>query len=142
ITPEPDDYDKAVDVLIDRINRRHPRGLAKVLASFRKQYYQNAARIVLTKKQYPACQAGFMLAHISPSGEVWACCTEARSFGNLRHHDYDWNKIYFESPKRDEIRGRIRRKECACPLANAGYVNILFHPRSLARVALDYVRGS
>ena len=23
---------------------------------------------------------------ISPSGEVWACCTEARSFGNLRKH--------------------------------------------------------
>jgi hypothetical protein len=82
-----------------------------------------------------------MLAHISPSGEVWACCTEARSFGSLRQHDYDWSRIYFESPKRHEILGRIRRQECACPLANAGYINILFHPRSLLRVARNYLTG-
>ena len=78
---------------------------------------------------------------LPPSGEIWACCTEARSFGNIRDHDYDWGRIWYRSEKRHEIRGRIRRKECACPLANAGYVNILFHPPSLARVAKTYLVG-
>jgi MoaA/NifB/PqqE/SkfB family radical SAM enzyme len=140
ITPHPDDFDRAVDTMIREIDRRQPRGLARLLSSFRRVYYRNAARIVRTKHQYPACQAGFFVAHISPSGEVWACCTEARSFGNLRRHGYDWKRVFFESEKKDEIRGRIRRQECACPLANAGYVNILFHPRSLLKVARDYLR--
>lgn len=140
ITPDPADYERAVGVMIREIDKRRPRGIAKLLAAFRRQYYRNAARIVRTKQQYPACQAGFFVTHISPSGEIWACCTEARSFGNLRLHDYDFKRVYFDSPKKDEIRGRIRRRECACPLANAGYVNILFHPKSLLRVARDYLR--
>ena len=126
--------------MLDEMSKRKPRGVAKLVHAFRRQYYQNAARIVRNGGQYPACQAGFSLAHISPSGEVWACCTEAQSFGNLRDHAYDWGKIFFESEKKDEIRRRIRRQECSCPLANAGYVNILFHPRGLAKVALDYLR--
>ncbi len=85
-------------------------------------------------------QAGFLLAHVSPWGEVRACCTEARSFGKLPKHDHDWKRIFFESEKKDVIRGRIRRQECSCPLANAGYVNILFRPRSLLQVARDYLR--
>jgi MoaA/NifB/PqqE/SkfB family radical SAM enzyme len=140
ITPEPDDFDRAVQVMLGEMDRRRPQGVARLVHAFRRQYYQNAARIVRHKRQYPPCQAGFMLAHISPSGEVWACCTEARSFGNLRDHDYDWRSIYFRSPKRHEIRGRIRRQECVCPLANAGYVNILFHPRGLLKVARDLLR--
>lgn len=140
ITPHPDEFDRAVDTMIREMDRRQPRGVAKLVASFRRVYYRNAARIVRTGRQYPACQAGFFLAHISPSGELWACCTEARSFGNLRTHDYDWKRVFFESEKRHEIRGRIRRRECSCPLANAGYVNILFHPRSIGKVVREYLR--
>lgn len=141
ITPDADEFARAVEVMLKEMASRRPKGLARLLAAFRKIYQQNAVKIVRDKRQYPACQAGFMLAHISPSGEIWACCTEARSFGNLRDNDYDWGKVYFDSPKKQEIRGRIQRKECACPLANAGYVNILFHPKSLLRVAQDYLLG-
>ena len=139
ITPHPDDFDKAVEVMIKQMERRRPRGVARLIASFRKQYYRNAARIIRDRVQSPPCQAGFALAHISPSGELWACCVEARSFGSLRENNYDWGKVYFDSPKKDEVRGRIKRGECACPLANAGYVNILFSPKGLMKAALDYV---
>ena len=101
-----------------------------------------AARIVRQRRQSPPCQAGFALTHISPSGELWACCVEARSFGNLRQNGYDFRKLYFESPRGPKIRGRIRRGECACPLANAGYVNILLSPGGLAKTALEYLRSS
>ena len=67
------------------------------------------------------------------------CCTEARSFGNLRDHDYDWGRVYFDSPKKDEIRGRIARQECACPLANAAYTSILCDTGSLVQVARNLV---
>jgi MoaA/NifB/PqqE/SkfB family radical SAM enzyme len=141
ITPDPDEFEAAVGVMLAEMGRRRPTGVARLVAAFRRQYQLNAVRIVREKRQHPACQAGFMLAHLSPSGELWACCTEARSFGNLRDHDYDWNRVYFHSPLKEQIRGRIRRRECVCPLANAGYVNILFHPRSLVRVAWNYVTG-
>ena len=139
ITPNPDDFERAVNVMLEEMNRRRPSGLPRLVAAFRRQYQRNAVRIVRERRQYPACQAGFMLAHVSPSGELWACCTETRSFGNLRNHDYDWGRVYFHSPLKAQIRGRIRRRECACPLANAGYVNILFHPKSIAKVAWSYV---
>ncbi len=100
ITPDPDAYDRAVETMLREMDRRRPRGVARLVAAFRRQYYRNAARIVRTKRQYPACQAGFMLAHISPSGEVWACCTEARSFGNLREFGYDWDRVYFRSERK------------------------------------------
>ena len=34
----------------------------------------------------------------------------------------------------------IAAKECACPMANANDANMLLHPPTLARVALDVVR--
>lgn len=141
ITPEPPAFARALRAMEDEAGRRRPRGLARLLAAFRRQYQRNALAILERGRQVPACQAGFMLAHISPAGDVWACCTEARSFGNLRDHDYDWSAVYFEGPRRHTVRRRIRRGECACPLANAGYVNILFHPPSLARVAWSLLLG-
>ena len=36
----------------------------------------------------------------------------------------------------------IKRKECACPLANAAYTSMLCHPGSLARVALHLLPGT
>ena len=38
------------------------------------------------------------------------------------------------------LRGSIKRKECACPMANANYANMLLHPPTVAKVMLDMVK--
>ena len=40
----------------------------------------------------------------------------------------------------EELRGSIKRKECACPMANANYANMLLHPPTVAKVMLDVVK--
>jgi hypothetical protein len=37
----------------------------------------------------------------------------------------------------EQLRGSIKRKECACPMANANYANMLLHPPTVAKVVLD-----
>jgi hypothetical protein len=54
--------------------------------------------------------------------------------GNLREHDYDFKKVW-NSRSAKNIRKSIKNKECACPLANAGYTNLLVSPKSLLKVA-------
>jgi hypothetical protein len=41
----------------------------------------------------------------------------------------------------EELRGSIQRKECACPMANASYANMLLHPPTVAKVAADVLRN-
>jgi hypothetical protein len=38
------------------------------------------------------------------------------------------------------LRRSIANKECACPMANANYANMLLHPPTMAKVALDVVK--
>jgi len=39
-----------------------------------------------------------------------------------------------------KMRRSIANKECYCPMANASYANMLLHPPTLAKAALDVVR--
>ena len=39
------------------------------------------------------------------------------------------------------LRRSIYDKECACPMANASYANMLLHPPTVAKVALEVARG-
>ena len=38
------------------------------------------------------------------------------------------------------LRRSIAAKECSCPMANASYANMLLHPPTLARAALDVAK--
>ena len=40
-----------------------------------------------------------------------------------------------------KLRKSIYEKECACPMANASYANMLLHPPTVARVGLEMVKG-
>ena len=64
----------------------------------------------------------------------------AESVGNVRDHDYDFGAIWF-GQLADSFRASVKNKECACPLANASYTNMLLEPRTLARVAANMVGG-
>ena len=111
--------------------------ISNITQAFRIQYYELVKRILLKKRQVLPCYAGFISAQIAPDGEVWPCCINAESIGNLRDVNYDFRKVWF-SKKAQEKRKSIREKKCYCPLANASYTNMLFSFRTLAKV-LKYI---
>jgi len=121
--------------------KRRLRGLGRFTVAFRAAYYQLARRVLAEKRQVIPCYAGWASAHIAPNGDVWTCCVRADPVGNLRQTAYDLRPIWFEQVGRlRELRRSIRAQECACPMANASYANMLLHPPTLLRVARDVLR--
>jgi MoaA/NifB/PqqE/SkfB family radical SAM enzyme len=134
ITPTNEDFRRAIDHLrnVIRHNRStHP--VARLVESLRLEYYELAARILEEKRQVIECYAGWASAHLAPDGHVWGCCVRAESVGNVRDHGYDFRTVW-NSERADAFRASVRAHECACPLANASYTNLLLDGPSLARV--------
>jgi MoaA/NifB/PqqE/SkfB family radical SAM enzyme len=139
ISPEPHEYAQAVDYLSGRMREKrtkHPVG--RLVESLRLEYYQLVKRTLTEKTQVIPCFAGWASAHLAPDGDVWGCCVRAEPLGNVRETNYDFSKVWF-SAKSDEFRRSVKAKECACPLANAAYTNMLLSPSSMLRVAKNYV---
>lgn len=135
ITPAPEEYAPIADYLSARSRTVEAKGLTRFTQAFRAQYYQWAKQILMEQVQVIPCQAGWASGHIAPDGDVWTCCVRAEPVGNLRQSGYDLRPIWYE--RVDGMR-RLRRsiagRECACPMANASYANMLLHPPTLARV--------
>ena len=140
ITPQPADYDPIADFLSQQAKQTPKKGIARFTQAFRAQYYQLAKRVLHEHDQVIPCYAGWASAHIAPNGDLWSCCIRAESVGNLREHNYDITPIW-RSQAMQQLRGSIKRKECACPMANANYANMLLHPPTVAKVILDVARG-
>ncbi len=139
ITPDPADYRRAVKHLSNAIRAhrsRHP--VARLVESLRLEYYELSSRILEEHRQVIDCYAGWASAQIAPDGHVWGCCVRAESIGNVRDHAYDFRTVWF-GPQADAFRASVRAHECACPLANASYTNLLLDAPSLARVAGNMV---
>lgn len=134
ITPGYEKYHKAIDFLMAEMKKSTPNGVAKIAQSFRLEYYNLVKRYLQEDKQIVPCFAGVASCQIAPDGEVWPCCIRADSMGNLRDHNYDFKKIW-NSRSAKKIRNSIKNRECACPLANASYTNLLVSPKSLTKVA-------
>ena len=107
-----------------------------VVESLRLEYYELAARILEEKRQVIDCYAGWASAHLAPDGNLWGCCVRAESMGNLREHGYDFRPVWFGETA-EAFRRSVKNKECACPLANASYTNLLLDVPSLARVTAN-----
>ncbi|HHH41414.1 MAG TPA: radical SAM protein [Chloroflexi bacterium] len=133
ITPSLEAYSWAIDELVRRLERQSFRGIARITQAFRLEYYRLVKRFLAEETQVIPCYAGWASAQIYADGTVWPCCVRADGMGNLREVGYDFKKVWF-SPQADRIRRSIRNKECACPLANAAYTNMLMHPPTVARV--------
>ncbi|MBD3367937.1 MAG: radical SAM protein [Candidatus Eisenbacteria bacterium] len=140
VTPSPEQYGRAVDYLIERIRAERHAGIARVTQAFRVRYYEMVKRYLASHRQIIPCYAGVASAQIAPDGDVWFCCIEAASVGNLREAGYDFPTVWF-SPEARRLRGHVRRGECACPLANAGYTNMLMHLPTLSGAAFDLATG-
>jgi MoaA/NifB/PqqE/SkfB family radical SAM enzyme len=135
ITPEPADFRRAVGHLRNVIRaQRSSHPVARLVESLRLEYYELAARILEEKRQVIDCYAGWASAHLAPDGHVWGCCVRAESLGNVRDHGYDFRRVW-RGERADAFRRSVRAHECACPLANASYTNLLLDGPSLARVS-------
>jgi len=141
ITPGAEEYGPVADFLTQQARQRPAHGPARATQAFRAQYYQLAKRILRERRQVIPCHAGWASGHIAPNGEIWSCCIRAESVGNLCEHDYDMRPIWF-GERMAALRRSIYDCECACPMANASYANMLLHPPSLARVASWMLRAS
>jgi MoaA/NifB/PqqE/SkfB family radical SAM enzyme len=139
ITPEPEVYAPLADFLSEQARQAHASGFARFTQGFRAQYYQIAKQTLFERRQVIDCYAGWASAQIAPNGDVWTCCIRAEPVGNLRETNYDIRPIWF-SPEMQAMRQSIANKECACPMANATYANMLLHPPTVAKVAIDLLR--
>jgi MoaA/NifB/PqqE/SkfB family radical SAM enzyme len=144
ITPSPEDYAPIADYLSARAallpetgsGKPRQKTLARLTQAFRAQYYQLVKQILYEQTQVIPCQAGWASGHIAPNGDVWTCCIRAEPVGNLRQADYDLRPIWFEQAgELRRLRRSIANRECACPMANASYANMLLHPPTVSRVA-------
>lgn len=144
ITPSYKDYKIAIDTLLADMKKMFKegkyKGVARVAASFRIQYYELVKRWLQEKKQIIPCYAGWASAQISPDGEVWVCCIRAKSLGSLRKAGYDFKKIWFNDQVK-KTRADIKAGKCSCPLANASYTNMLHNNKSLIRAGIKVVKG-
>ena len=133
ITPSREAYEKAINRLIDYVNSKQYKGMARITEAFRVEYYKLVKRILEEQDQVIDCQAGWASAQIYADGTVWPCCVRADNLGNLRDHNYDFKEIWFGEAIK-EVRRSISAKECHCPLANASYTNMLMDAPTLARI--------
>ncbi len=137
ITPDPADYRRAVAHLQASIKANRTKiPTARLVESLRLEYYDLAARILEEKRQVIPCYAGTASAHLAPDGNLWGCCVRAESLGNVRDYAYDFRTVW-RGPAADAFRKSVRDGECACPLANASYTNLLLDAPSLAKVSAN-----
>jgi len=138
ISPSSEDYAAFVEGLTQRLKNdgyRFGDSVSRTTQAFRLTYYQIAAEVLRKHRQIVSCYAGYASCQVSAYGDVWPCCILGYdySMGNLRENDYDFRKIWF-SQRAQDVRNYIKGKNCACPLANAHYTNILCNFTAVLRV--------
>lgn len=143
ITPNPDEYRKAVRFFVSQTekNMKNRSLFQKITNAFRLVYYDLAIDIMDAKRQVIPCYAGISNAHMTPYGDIWACCTLGydHPMGNLRDHNYNFQTLW-KSRQAESVRQYIKDKNCACPMANQMYSNILMAPLLFVRVVLKILR--
>jgi len=145
ITPTGEEYAKLMRGFAEKIraNLKNKKSLARITESLRLVYYEIAVRIVTENRQVIPCYAGITNVHLTPYGDLWPCCVlgYARPMGNLRDSDYHFWKVW-RSSQAGEVRRSIKNRECACPLANQAYSNIICHTPSLILAIRNIVKES
>jgi MoaA/NifB/PqqE/SkfB family radical SAM enzyme len=143
ITPTGEEYAQLMANFSEKIraNLKNKRPLARVTESLRLVYYDLAARIVKENRQVIPCYGGITNVHLTPYGDLWPCCVlgYAKPLGNLRNADYDFWKIW-RGQQAVEVRKYIKDKNCACPLANQAYSNIICHTPSLVKALYNIIK--
>ena len=140
ITPSADDYARVIDFLSERLREQAFGGISRITQALRLVYYDLVKRIMREKRQVIPCYAGWLSAHILPTGEVWECAVMSTSMGNLRDVDCDLRRLWF-SKRANEVRRAVKTRGCYCPVANTSYTNMMCHPPSALRIGLHLIKG-
>lgn len=143
IAPSPDQYATFARRFAERIRRGgNPSGnsVSRTTRAFRLAYYELAAEVLRKQQQVVSCYASYASCQVSAFGDVWPCCVLGYdySMGNVRDSDYDFKKIWL-SPRARDIRNYIKGRNCACPLANAHYTNMICNLTSALKVLRNIV---
>ena len=143
ITPDAATYRRLIKNFAAKIesNIKNKKNLAKTTEALRLVYYDIAGKILERKTQVIPCYAGVSNVHINYDGGVWPCCVLGydKQMGNLRDYGYDFQKLW-RSDTAMEVRRFIKKKNCACPLANQAYSNILLHAPSLFKAVCKMIK--
>jgi MoaA/NifB/PqqE/SkfB family radical SAM enzyme len=143
ITPDAEIYEKLILEFKSKImqNTLNKRKLAKITESLRLVYYDLAIQILRENRQVIPCYGGISNVHINYNGEVWPCCVLGydQPMGSLREVKYDFQKIWYSDRAR-QVRNYIKGGNCACPLANQAYSNILCNSKYLFKAIRNYIR--
>ncbi len=143
ITPNSHSYEELMAIFKTSVreNIKKMKILPRITTAMRLVYYDLTVRLLTEKKQIIPCSAGLLNVHINSDGSIWPCAVLAYKgkMGSL-DSETDFMDIW-RSKKSTEIRKSIRRGECACPLANQAYSNILLHPPSLMKTLWIALRG-
>jgi len=136
ITPNANEYKDTIKTFARRIrdNVNQKRHLARITESLRLVYYDIAIKILEENRQVIPCYAGISNVQMNPYGDIWPCCVLgfAQNMGNVRDYDYDFQEL-FHSEQAQKVRKYIKEGNCACPLANQAYSNILCHFPSMIK---------
>jgi MoaA/NifB/PqqE/SkfB family radical SAM enzyme len=143
ITPDADTYKTIIEEFSTKIRNsmKKKRRLARVTESMRLVYYELVVKILQEKRQVIPCLGGISNAHINYNGQVWPCAVLAydQPMGSLRDFDYDFLRLW-QSHQAQQVRQYIKDGNCACPLANQWYSNILSSPKYMLKTVANIFR--
>ena len=142
ITPSAEEYTHTIKVFSKRTreNIKTKKTSTKITESLRLVYYDIVIKILQQNRQVIPCYAGISNVQMNPFGDIWPCCVLGfeQSMGNMREYDYDFKKLY-HSKQANKVRKYIKEGNCACPLANQAYSNIMCHFPSMFKFIRQFV---
>jgi MoaA/NifB/PqqE/SkfB family radical SAM enzyme len=136
ITPSPEEYKQAADILIKEMDRPSGGSWPALARAFRHQYYRQVYR-TLGGQSSPDCYAGVASVQMMPDGQVWACCMEGDVMGRLSDFGWDFRKLW-RSRQASLVRRAIKDRRCSCPLANVAYTNMALNLGQSLKVLASY----
>jgi MoaA/NifB/PqqE/SkfB family radical SAM enzyme len=143
ITPDADTYKTIIEEFSNKIRNsmKQKRRLARVTESMRLVYYELVVKILQERRQVIPCLGGISNSHINYDGQVWPCAVLAynQPMGSLRDFEYDFKRLWQSDPAK-QVRQYIKDGNCACPLANQWYSNILSSPKYMLKTVFNIFR--
>lgn len=114
--------------------------LARVAVARDRMMYEHVAGVRRGDASFKPCTAGTLSAVVFEDGEVHPCEVLGRSLGNLEDVDWDLSALW-EGDRARALRREILATRCACTWECAQADNVLFHPPSWPRLALETWRA-
>lgn len=96
-------------------------------------------RTMKEKKSLLPCYAGRLNIVLRESGQVFPCEILEKSFGNVRDHDYNLERV-IRSDEAEKIRHFIRGGGCYCTHECYFMTNIFFNPRTYPALFREYLQ--